>query len=98
MTRTTMRSMLRRRLQEATADQWSDANLNDLLEVALHLVQKEVMKVRGDAFMVEDSAALVANQEFYQLPSGFWYELVVKFRASTSAAYGTLKRGNYETF
>lgn len=98
MTRGTMRGMLRRRLKEVTADQWTDTNLNELLEIALHQVQKEIMKVRGDAFMVEDSAPLVASQEFYQLPSGFWYELLVKFRTSTSSAYNTLKRGSYENF
>ena len=97
MTRATMRTMLRRRLHETTADNWSDADLNALLEAGLHQVQKEVMKYDAAAFMYIDEAPLQANQEFYPLPDGFWYELVVKIKTSASATtYTTLTRGAYD--
>ncbi len=92
-----MRTMLRRRLNETTAENWEDSVIDDLLNAAFPLVQKEVIKVDPTAFMYIDRAALVADQEWYELPSGFWYELRVKVKTSATATrYTQIKRGAYD--
>src|SRR5512143_1708551 len=45
MNRGSMRTLLRRRLLEPTSDQWDDSTLNELLNLALALVRKQVRKV-----------------------------------------------------
>lgn len=97
MTSASMLAVLRRRLNETTAENWDDAYLYDMLGAALMLVQKEVIKVDPTAFMWIDQAPLRANNEWYPLPAGFWYELEVGIKSSASEPrYTALERGAYD--
>ena len=92
-----MRNLLRRRLHETTADNWTDADLNALLDSALALVQTRVMEVSEDAFMQIVTGPLVADNEWYPLPDGFWYELEVGIKSSaTATTFTTIARGSFE--
>lgn len=89
--------MLRRRLQDSSSDNWTDVELNDILDEGLRLVQKEVMKFVPDAFMCVVQAPLQANVEFYPLPDGFWNELLVGIKgAVTDTTFTTIERGIYD--
>lgn len=97
MIRSTMRTLLRRRLQDSSGANWSDVELNDLLDEGMRLVQKEVMKFVPDAFMHIYQAPVTSVDEFYPLPDGFWMELLVRLKGSATATdYTTLERGNYD--
>lgn len=97
MIRSTLRNLLRRRLNDSSGDNWTDAELNDLLDEGLHLVQKEVMKFVPDAFMHIYQGPVTIADEFYPLPDGFWYELSVGIRANSgSTTFAVIERGNYD--
>jgi hypothetical protein len=92
-TRTQLRAWLRRRLQETTADQWTDSVLNDYLNEGLHFVQQEIEKIDPEAFMYEDSANIVASQRTYAWPANMKREVKVKVKmTSTATSYTTLER------
>lgn len=77
-----MRTLLRRRLNETSADLWQDADLNDLLNAGAHRTEKEVLKVDPLAFIYIDQLDIAANQVFYAKPQGFWYEMEVGYKDS----------------
>lgn len=99
MIRSSMRDMLRRILHDTSSASWeNDILLNDILNLGLHKVQTKIMTIDPAAFMHIVRGALEANEVFYALPDGFWYELSVGVKSSVSAtSYGVLKRGNYDT-
>jgi hypothetical protein len=97
MIRSTMRTLLRRRLNDSSGDNWTNVELNELLNEGLHLIQKEVLKFLPDAFMHVYHGPVTIADEFYPLPDGFWYELSVGIRSSSSATtFGIVTRGNYD--
>lgn len=85
-----MRSALRRRLQEETADRWEDTDLNKNLNLALVEIQKEIMKVDPKAFLYIDRADIVEDQELYEWPAGCWYD--VELRTLESGEYSPIDR------
>ena len=96
MTREGARRFARRRLQERTADNWSDAEINELNNEALHLVQKEIIKVSADEFFTIATADTVVGQEFYRVPDNFWYEFEIGYKASSSLSdWPVIEKGNY---
>jgi hypothetical protein len=86
-----MKTKLRRRLQETTADLWSDQDIEEILNLALIEMQKEVMKVDPEAFSAIDRADQVVNQEFYQFPAGLWFEREVRLLGD-DGTYKTITR------
>lgn len=82
--------MLRRRLQERVADQWTDAELNELLNLGLLEIQKSVLQVDPLAIIWIDVDDIVAGQEFYEVPPGMWYEFEVGVKTSASDADFTI--------
>jgi hypothetical protein len=92
MLRSTMRTLLRRRLQESTADQWQNSELDDLLNLGLHEVQKRVVAVDPFFLVYIDEADIVAGQALYKKPVGFWYEFELKYLDSTTGEYVRMTR------
>lgn len=89
-----MRTRLRRRFLEDTEDRYSDTVLNDLLNLGLIEMQKEIMKVDPEAFSKTSRASIVADQELYAFPSGIWYER--ELRILTDGEYERIDRVNMQ--
>lgn len=70
MNQGSMRSMLRRRLQEATAKQWTDANLNIYLNFGLQFIQTAIMAVKPEEFIYISTADHVADDNLIPKPYG----------------------------
>jgi len=70
VTRGTIRTLLRRRLNEAVADAWDDSVLNTVINVAYPLVLKQVRKVDPEAVLFWDYRNSVAGTVWYEKPSG----------------------------
>ncbi|OFX02421.1 MAG: hypothetical protein A3E78_01960 [Alphaproteobacteria bacterium RIFCSPHIGHO2_12_FULL_63_12] len=94
MTRATMILLLRRRLQETTADQWTDSQLGDLLNYGLQQVQKYVLKVNPEAVIYVDTASIVADQELYAWPQGMLYEIELGKLDSATGKYTVVPRAD----
>lgn len=77
MTRGQMRTMLRRRLQEVTAAQWTDATLNTYLGLGLYYMEGVVLKIDPEAFIYTDTQDSVVSQSDYPIPANFMYEVGV---------------------
>lgn len=88
-TRTQLRAMLQRRLQDSGNAQWADATLNMYLNFALTYVQKEIMKVDPMAFIYSDTANIVSGTAYYPMPSNSMFEIGVYTKA-TGGEYGWL--------
>lgn len=78
------------------ADNWTDGDLNEILDVAVHKLQTRIMAVDPSAFVYIDNTPLVANQEFYPKPNGFWYELVFRILNSSTGLYERVSKRDYE--
>lgn len=93
-----MRTLLRRRIQETVADNWQDTDLNDLLNLGLHEVQKRIVHIDPFAFLWIDTTHLVAGQNLYKKPVGFWFEFEVNILDTNSnpSTYVRLVRNDYE--
>lgn len=96
MTRSTMRARTRRLLQEVTPDLWSDTDVNELLNTAASLVQKEVLKIDRMAFARWEQRPLVKDQNFYSKPEFLWFfhEVAIK-NTSAAGGYEALIRKDY---
>jgi hypothetical protein len=70
MNRTAIRTLVRRRLLEETADDWTDDNLNDLINMAYALVAKEVRKVDSEAIIHWEYRDTVVGTNWYEKPEG----------------------------
>lgn len=70
MTRATIRTLLRRRLNEQTADTWDDNTLDTLINLAYALILKQVRKVDPEAVLFWDYRNTVAGTNWYEKPSG----------------------------
>lgn len=75
MNRGSMRTLLERRLQDTGNDGYTDAVLNDLLNVGLGLVQNEVLKVNAHAFVAIETFPSVADQPYYEKPANIYHEI-----------------------
>lgn len=96
MNRLAMRTLLRRRLLEPTADQWSDSTLNDLLNLGLALVRKQVRKVDYEFDIRWEYRNTVAGTSFYEKPAGTRgpVEIAVK-KAASDIDWLALRRSPY---
>lgn len=96
MNRGTMRTLLRRRLLEPTTDQWDDSTLNDLLNVSLGLVRKQVRKVDPEFDIRWEYRDTVAGISFYEKPSGTRGAIEVGLKkAAADADWSPLRRVAY---
>lgn len=88
-----MRTMLRRRLKEVTADQWTDGVLDDNLNLGLGRMQLEIMKLNPRAFLSifkTDIVPAATDSEYYSKPVGAFYDVAIKALQS-DASYKPLK-------
>lgn len=92
-----MRTLLRRRLNEVLADNWQDEDLNDVLNLALHRVQKRILTIEPEAFLYIANAPITINQEFIAKPVGMWYEKEVRLLDTATGLYGEIDRLPYHT-
>lgn len=98
MNRGTMRTLLRRRLFEPTADQWDDSTLNSLLNLGVSLVRKQVRKVDPEFDIRWEYRDTVAGTTWYEKPSGTRgsIEIGVK-KAASDSDWTALARKPYHT-
>lgn len=96
MNRGMLRTLLRRRLLEPVADQWDDSTLNELLNLGLALVRKQVRKVDYEFDLRWEYRATAAGTNWYEKPSGTRgaVEVAVK-KAASDADWTALKRAAY---
>lgn len=96
MTRSTIRTLVRRRLNEQTADNWDDSTLNTLIDLAYALVLKQVRKVDPEAVLFWDYRNTVAATNWYAKPSGTRGPVEVGLKStSTDTDWTALKRKPY---
>lgn len=69
MNRATIRTLLRRRLNETVADNWDDSTLNTLIDLAYALILKQVRKVDPEAVLFWDYRNTVAGTIWYEKPA-----------------------------
>jgi hypothetical protein len=89
-TRAQLRTWLRRRLQEATPAQWTEAALNDYLNEGLRNVQQHIEKVDPEAFIYIDAADTVASEDLYPFPVNMKSIVLLEYKTSSGAEYAKL--------
>lgn len=90
-----MRTLLRRRINEVTADNWTDGDLNDVLNLGLHKVQQRISMVDPEAIVHIARAPIVLNEEFVAKPQGFWYEKDVRLLDVSTGKYVSVQPLDY---
>lgn len=96
VTRATIRSLLRRRLQETIADNWNDSTLNTFIDLAYALVLKQVRKVDPEAILFWDYRDTIAGTTWYEKPAGTRGPVEVGLKSlSTDTDWTPLKRLPY---
>jgi hypothetical protein len=93
--RAAARTILRRRLNDDAEDEYEDPELNEMINQGLALVQKEVLKVRPQAFTEWTTRNITANQNRYPLPVGTIKVLYVGTRSASSGEFGKLDRKDF---
>jgi hypothetical protein len=68
----TIRTQIRSNLDETTASDWTDAELNRVINQRYHRVHSAVVSVYNDYKITTATTNLVANQQEYSLPSDFF--------------------------
>lgn len=97
MNRGEMRDRLRRELRDVAAVEWpTDAELDDILNTAYFLVQKEIIKVKSEAHLTWDHITTQAGVYWYPLPATFGVKRVGLKAAASDTAYAKLEPKAYE--
>ena len=97
MTRDAMRALLRRRLNETTADNWTDDNLNGLLLEGLRRMETMILRVNPEAFLTSCITDLVQDQSYYLKPTGILYEVRVETKTDVSAEFKKIEKGDFDS-
>jgi hypothetical protein len=84
LTRATIRELIRRRLNEVSADNWSDNVLNTFVDLAYALVLKQVRKVDAEAVLAWDYRDTVAGTSWYEKPAATRGPVEVGLKTSSS--------------
>lgn len=72
MTRAQIRTLLRKQINDVSAVQWpTNGELDEIINMAYALVQKEIRKVDAEAHIFWDHLNLDANVSWYPLPPTF---------------------------
>lgn len=96
MTRGTIRTLLRRRINEQTADHWDDSTLNTIIDTVYALVLKQVRKVDPEAVLFWDYRNTVAGTVWYEKPAGTRGPVEVGLKSlSTDTDWTPLPRRSY---
>lgn len=91
--RSQLRAGLRRLVHESEADQWTDEELNEVINEAMQSVQELILMVDPEAFTVWQTRDLVANQRYYLRPVDIIWDVELGFSATPdSTDYRPLKR------
>jgi len=81
-----MRDILRRRINDpSSGGQYSDAELDTMINVAVVLLQKEILKLRPYGFLQWELWDIVADQIRYPMTAGTINLVYVGYRQSASA-------------
>lgn len=85
MIRLEMRDLLRRFLQDTSADIWDDSELNSLLNLGTEEIQGFIEASEADSFIYIDRADLKAGLDLYPKPIGMTSEISLAFKDSAAA-------------
>lgn len=88
MTYAAIRTLLRRQINEVTAQTWQDSDLDVYIQIALNLLQKEITKIDPEAFRTSENINLVAGTTDYTLatsPTAHSGVLLVERKSTTSS-------------
>src|SRR5262245_38290944 len=98
MIRSTMRTLLRHELNEASADNWTDAELNDLLNYGLQWVQTYLISINPSFCVFRYLANRNAGDDLVPAPAGMLYEWRFERFDEASSSYKRVKKhpGGYE--
>lgn len=89
-TRAQLRTWLRRRLQETTAAQWTDATLNDYVNEGYREVGEAIKGVDPEWLVYQDSHNIVVDQALYKFPTNMDTLIELWHRSSTAVEYARL--------
>lgn len=85
MTFGTIRTLLRRLLQEQVADEWDDSTLNVFINLSYALIQKQVRKVDPEALIFWDYRNSIAGTIWYEKPAATRGPVEVGLKSSSAA-------------
>lgn len=92
-----MRALLRRLLMEDSEDNWTDAELNALLNLSLQSWQDYILVVQPEAFLQWDYADITSGERFYPKPVGMRYEIELGVKSTAAATdYAPLTVHSYD--
>ena len=92
-----MRTYLRRRLNEQTAEDWDNAVLNEFLNITYALITKQIRKVDPEYLLYWEYRDTVSGTSWYEKPEGTRGISFVGFMgtAVSPAVYDRLERRSY---
>ena len=100
MTRVELRTLLRRQVSDPASGtsgvQWTDAELNTIIENAYFLIQTAVFKHDRNAHLSWDTIDTVADQSEYALPSTFGIRRLGLKSSSSDTLWTKLEKKVYE--
>jgi hypothetical protein len=91
MTLASLRNLLRRRLHddpgtgEGTAH-WTDADLNEIINLAYQQEQKEIIKIAPEATLKRVTTDILAGENLYPKPADMWFEISFGYIATDYAS------------
>jgi len=95
MIRSTIHTLVRKRLNEASADQWSDADVNTGVDVGYQHVENIILQSDPDAFIKVDRADLVNAQHEYAKPASLINALELSVLDSSTSKYDVIEKASY---
>jgi len=96
MNRGEARTLLRRRVNEPVADNWTDADLNLYLNLGYAWVLKQIRRVNKEAILFWQYRNTVAGSNWYEKPTGTTSIVEVGFKnVSTATDWTALTRKPY---
>lgn len=100
MNRSTIRSFVRRALMEDVADNWTDAELNTIINAAAQSWQDYILAVDDTALLEWHYASLVEGQRYYAKPAGMRQEVELgyledggEYQPMSVTSFGAIRRG-----
>lgn len=92
MTLAQIRALVRRRIREVTADQWTDAEIDTVINVALARMETLILKIAPDEFVSVYTKDLTSGDGYYEMPATTIHPLMLERRDSTSSSYRRARR------
>lgn len=88
MTLARIRAILRRRCQELIADNWTDADLDELINEAYVWVQLQFAQANPDGLIHIDYTTIEVGRSFYPWPRGFISSKEMGYLDTSNAQFG----------